>query len=88
MCKIFALALAGCIALLSNPAISADGKEVFKICQTCHAIKDNDEKKFGPHLSGIFGRNCGTVDGYEYSKGYLKACETSEITWHEDDILA
>ncbi len=88
MCRIFILTLAGCIALLSNPVLSADGKEVFKICQTCHATRANEEKKFGPHLGGILGRSCGTVEGYEYSKGYLKACEASKITWGENEIHA
>ncbi len=88
MSKFLALALTGSIMLFTNPVMSTDGKEVFKICQTCHATKANGEKKFGPHLSGIFGRNCGTVKGYEYSKGYLKACEASKIAWSENEIHA
>lgn len=86
MSKILTLALATSLAIFAGPVSSADGEQVFKICQSCHTAKADGEKKFGPHLSGIIGRNCGAVEGYEYSEGYVKACQSSTIKWTEDAI--
>ncbi|TVT56666.1 MAG: c-type cytochrome [Sedimenticola thiotaurini] len=86
MSKTLTLTLATSLAIFASPVSSADGEQVFKICQSCHSAKADGEKKFGPNLSGIIGRNCGAVEGYEYSEGYLKACKSSNIKWTEPEI--
>jgi len=87
MGKFFALTLAVSTTLLSGQIAAADGEAVFKTCQACHTTTSGEAKKFGPHLSKVVGRACGKVEGYEYSKGYMKACNASQIAWSEEEIL-
>jgi len=64
-------------ASLSGPGDAARGKIVFeKRCTGCHAMEGDRE---GPRLAGVFGREAGTVAGFDYSAG-LKG---SGITWNE-----
>ncbi|MGH6899416.1 MAG: c-type cytochrome [Geminicoccaceae bacterium] len=60
-----------------------NGEEVFGTCQACHAI-DEEKNGVGPHLVGIFGREAGSVEGYNYSN----ALKSSEIAWEDDTIAA
>ena len=74
--------------LFASPLFSADGETVFKACEACHTRTAGDVKKFGPHLEKVVGRACGSVQGYEYSKGYQKACAKGKISWTEAEIAA
>jgi cytochrome c len=55
--------LAICVALAAGPLVlpaagkgdAAKGKEVFEPCRVCHNA-DNEEKKMGPGLKGLFKR--------------------------------
>merc|ERR1712125_82673 len=60
------------------------GAKVFKQkCLQCHAVPGPDCKNMtGPMLTGLFGRESGQVDGFDYSR----ANKESGITW-SDDIL-
>ena len=80
------LAVALAAAAMSGPALAADaakGKKVFNKCKACHSLKAG-KNKVGPHLSGIFGREAGSVEGYKYSK----AMKASGIVWGEEEIAA
>jgi cytochrome c len=53
------------------------GAAVFeKRCTGCHAL---DQDREGPHLKGVFGRNAGSVPGFDYSG----ALRNSHIVWDE-----
>lgn len=59
------------------PAIAGDaakGEKLFKRCAACHSL-DAGVNKVGPSLAGSYGRECGTIDGFKYGRGYLAACE-------------
>lgn len=84
----FASALASSLVLFAGPVSASGGDTVFQICASCHTTNPSDAPKFGPHLSGVLGRQCGSVAGYEYSKGYADACSSSNITWSEEEIHA
>merc|ERR1719181_51928 len=60
------------------------GAKVFKQkCLQCHAVPGPDCKNMtGPMLTGLFGRESGQVDGFDYSR----ANKESGITW-TDDVL-
>lgn len=61
------------------------GKTLFARCSGCHTI--TDQNRMGPHLSGVFGRTAGTVEGARYSK----ALTGSGIVWNDqtlDNFLA
>ena len=49
------LMLAGLAAADKKEGDAAKGKEVFEQCSVCHNT-DNDEKKIGPSLKGLFKR--------------------------------
>lgn len=65
------------VILATTPAIAGDaanGEKLFKRCAACHST-DAGVNKVGPSLAGAVNRQCGSVDGYKYGKGYLAACE-------------
>lgn len=48
-----------------------DGRKVFKRCESCHTFKA-EEHRFGPSLSGFYGREAATAPNFTYSKGMQK----------------
>ncbi|WP_370237790.1 MULTISPECIES: c-type cytochrome [Henriciella] len=63
-------------AALPEPYASADfdrGKRVFLQCQSCHTLTDGGAVVLGPNLYGMFGREVGTSDGFEYSAALQEA---------------
>jgi cytochrome c len=85
----FAIALA---TLTAAPAFAAGdiakGEAVFKTCQACHVIADADGKvlggmgKVGPNLHGLFGRQAGSLEGFNYGKD-LEALGETGLIWDE-----
>lgn len=59
---------------------AAKGKTLFGRCSGCHTI--TDQNRAGPHLSGVFGRVAGTVQGARYSK----ALAGSGIVWSDQTL--
>lgn len=59
------------------------GKSVYLKCTGCHSF-DPKKRKIGPTLSGIFGRNAGTVEGFRYSK----AMKNLNVNWDELNLIA
>jgi cytochrome c len=70
--------MAGAAAAEGDPAA---GERVFRQCQACHVV-DAEQNRVGPHLVGIFGREAGAVDGFNYSP----AMANSGIVWDDDTI--
>ena|SRR5438067_1904945 len=78
----------------SNPEISADrqikmvaskekGALVFQNrCATCHMTKRVGPNTFGPNLHGLFGRQAGTLPGYNYSADL----RDSRIVWDRETL--
>ena len=61
----------------------AAGERVFRQCQACHVI-DAEQNRVGPHLFGVFGREAGGVEGFNYSP----AMANSGVVWDEETIAA
>jgi len=61
----------------------AAGERVWRQCQACHVL-DAEQNRVGPHLVGIFGREAGAVDGFNYSPQLAG----SGIVWDDDTIAA
>ncbi len=57
----------------------AAGEKVFAQCRACHQVGPTAKNAVGPVLNGLFGRQAGTVEGYNYSA----ANKNSGITWDE-----
>ena len=73
--------VAVCILSFPGQAQSAGrGKDLFdKRCSGCHAM---DRDKEGPRLAGVFGREAGSISGFEYSAALKK----SKIRWTEETL--
>ena len=56
----------GGFAALVAAADPADGKKVFRKCQSCH-VADKEQNRVGPHLLGVIGRDVASADGFGYS---------------------
>ena len=63
-------------AALAGPALAAgdpaNGEKVFRRCMACH-VPDNATNRLGPHLGDVYGRQVGTVEGFNYSQGLVGA---------------
>ena len=58
------------------------GKRFFNSCLGCHAVKDGDAVRSGPHLKEVFGRKAGTLQDFRYSS----ALKTANFVWNEEKL--
>lgn len=78
------------LATLTLPALAADpeaGKLAFKKCMACHMVGDNAKNRVGPILSGVVGRQAGTLEGFKYSAAMTEA-GTTGLIWDEATLNA
>jgi cytochrome c len=57
----------------------AAGQRSFNKCRACHQVGEDAKNIVGPKLNGLFGRQSGTIEGFNYSDANKK----SGITWDE-----
>jgi len=60
----------------------AAGQKVFNQCRACHQVGENAKNGVGPHLNGLFGRQAGSLESYNYSA----ANKNSGIIWDEQNF--
>lgn len=60
------------------------GENVYKRCMSCHTPEKGGRHLVGPNLYGVFGREAGALDDYNYSK----AMKSSDIVWNEETLDA
>lgn len=76
---------AAVLASLPAPYDSADldnGRRVFARCRACHTITEGGPNMTGPNLYGVFGREAGDKEGYNYSTALREA----EFTWDAEQL--
>ena len=44
-----------------------DAETLFRPCTGCHTVGENEPNLVGPNLHGMFGREFGALEGYDYS---------------------
>lgn len=67
---------AALLASLPAPYNAADlenGRRVFARCRACHTITEGGPNMTGPNLHGVFGREAGAKEGYNYSPALRQA---------------
>lgn len=85
-------ALAACAVVGSITAASAQegdaekGAKVFNKCMTCHRIGEGAKNMVGPVLTGIIGREAGTLPGFAYSS-LNKSAGSNGLVWNEERIF-
>src|SRR5262245_29678130 len=60
-----------------NAASWEAGRRVFAQCRSCHTIDAGGGNRVGPNLHGVFGREIGTAEGFNYSQ----AVQDANFTW-------
>ena len=62
------------------------GKKVaIKQCFACHDITEDKQNRVGPPLWGVYGKNAGWVEGYQYSEAHLAK---KDLVWNEETLDA
>ena len=88
--KLTVLALVAAAGALPAGGASAQdatkGEQVFKQCMTCHRIGPDAKNLVGPALTGVIGRQSGTVPGFAYSP-INKAAGENGLVWTDDLIM-
>lgn len=76
---------AAILASLPAPYSEADtenGRRVFARCRSCHTLPEGGPNMTGPNLWGVFGRQAGSVEGYNYSPALREA----DFTWTAEQL--
>lgn len=60
-----------------NEANYEAGRRVFAQCRSCHTVDAGAPNRVGPNLHGVFGREIGAVENFNYSP----AVQQANFTW-------
>jgi cytochrome c len=69
-------------ASLGDPEV---GRAVFTACKSCHRVGADARNAVGPHLNGVFGRKAGSVEGFAYSEGLVRA-GADGLVWSAESL--
>ena len=83
LASVAAMALSGAEAIAQD---AAKGEQVFKQCMTCHRIGPDAKNLVGPALTGVIGRQSGTVPGFAYS-AINKAAGENGLVWTDALVM-
>ena len=73
------------LATLPSPYDAGDlenGRRVFARCRSCHTLAEGGPNMTGPNLWGVFGREAGSVPGYNYST----ALRSADFAWDAQQL--
>ncbi|MEZ6022077.1 MAG: cytochrome c family protein [Hyphomonadaceae bacterium] len=65
-----------------NEANYEAGRRVFAQCRSCHTIDEGAPNRVGPNLHGVFGREIGTAEGFNYSQ----PVQDADFVWDADHL--
>ncbi|WP_420478209.1 c-type cytochrome [Brevundimonas sp. FT23028] len=73
------------LAALPAPYDQGDlenGRRVFARCRACHTVTEGGPNLTGPNLYGVFGRQAGGLEGYNYSN----AVKSAGFAWDAEHL--
>ena len=73
------------LATLSAPYNTSDlanGQATFARCRSCHTLAEGGARLTGPNLWGLFGRQVGSQEGYNYSQ----AVQDADFVWGTENL--
>lgn len=68
------------VAVAADPALVAEGADLFRRCRSCHQVGPGATNRVGPHLNGVVGRDAASVEGFRYS-ATLDAAGGEGLVW-------
>lgn len=74
------LALSGASAWAAEQGDPERGAKMFRKCKSCHMVGPDARNRVGPHLNELFGRQAGSVEGYDYSEDLARE-GADGLTW-------
>lgn len=75
------LLLVGLAATANAEGDPAAGEGIFRKCAACHA-KEEGKNKVGPSMFGVWEREAGSVEGFNYSDAMAEA----GYAWDEENL--
>lgn len=60
------------------------GKKLLGKCKACHTFDKGGKNRVGPNQWGVYGRDIATVEGFKYSKAFIK--KKGEIVWNDENL--
>lgn len=79
ICSFLAVLVLASTSVVADKPNWRDGRKVFKQCSSCHTFKAGDHR-FGPSLSGFYGRQAATAPNFPYSDA-MKAKGSEGLVW-------
>jgi cytochrome c len=80
--------LAAMLGGLAAPALAQDadaGAKVFNKCKACHQVGADAKNRVGPVLTGVVGREAGSVEDFNYSDAMVAKHEEAFV-WTEENL--